>query len=135
MGKIRELVLAAPVLCGADNAGRWQLLNGLGFDYEVRRGGALARNDEDLEVPGNRTAMVFGFASGKHDKKKVAYLKGLLTLAELTHYKSAHGEDRWEEKIKSLREQLAPLEAENPDVSALLTVEEASDVRIMSNWI
>ena len=135
MGKIRDLVIAAPVLCEAENAGRWQLLNQLGFDYEVKRGGVLGRSEDDIKTPGNRISMVFGFTSGKHNKKKAAYLKGLFTLAELTHYKGAHGERDWDGWIEGLKKELGPLEAENPEVAALLTVEEASDVRLMSNWI
>lgn len=135
MGKVRDFCIGLPRACESENPGQWEYINGLAFDAEKKRAqGPLSRQPQDLKEPFLRFQPAFGFTAFKHNKKIAAYAQDLMLLAGLSHYKYGHGESEWDGRIEALKKKLAAQEAEFPSVSALLTVEEASSAKVMSNW-
>jgi hypothetical protein len=130
MSKLRELIEKGPGLCGAKNADRWAKQFLLTFDYELDNPESVfaSANGEDIN---DRLEVLQGlFAANGTTISKVSYWIALLTLAS-SAYALSKGNDGLEFVVKTLAEDLAKKEPENPEFASIMTVQEAST---LGNW-
>lgn len=87
-----EFASAIPRLCESQDAERWGEYNRIVVDYEASKQTPFARNTNDAKDGNNRARCLFAFAAyGFGDDVKTAQCRRLVRLAELSHYKEAHG--------------------------------------------
>lgn len=126
---VKEFIVSLPYLCRAKNASRWSKVNELQYEYELAYPDSVfAKNADDEKDPANRIETAFGFVG---DDKRIAYCKGLLELAFLCHYKNAHGDNRYCDRIKILKEVLLEDESNYPDIMNVMTV---GEVELSEFW-
>ena len=127
MGTIRDLLVKAPILCRAENAGRFSALNALGFDAEKDGGTVFDRNDIDVEKPFNRIQVAFGFTAFPHDVGRAQHCMVLARLYELAHYRDEHGDNSHDGEIADLWATCSEKEAEYPDIAEVMTADAAAE--------
>jgi hypothetical protein len=124
MGAIRDLVIAAPRLCGSADAERWSKVNELVYDYEKANAGSpFSKNANDATDPYNRCKVLFAFTDG--DEKKKEQCKRLFRIAELSHYKNEDGDLSVNTELDALIVEGVYAESENAVIAEVLTVDEA----------
>lgn len=121
---VKELAIKAAELSLAVDADRWADIAAYVWGKELSGGSVYDRRDEDVALPGRRSNVIFGFMAFGCYQEKAKYIKGLLTIAELSHYQKEHGIDATKQ-IAALKSELVKSSGKYPDVDALLTVEQA----------
>jgi hypothetical protein len=123
MSIVRDFVTKLPQACGAKSPA-WGKMNQLAFDHEVAHPVSEFSHAEGQSVE-ERLAPGFGFTVDPLvDQMAANYGRRLLELAAVA-YAASKGEVP-SELVSSLRSKLASREADFPNVSALMTVEQAS---------
>lgn len=118
----KEFFVQLPYLCKAKNADRYSRKNALVWEDEMANpSGVFAKNADDVDDPFNRIAMAYDFEG---DAATIAYCMDLGELLLLSHYQVAHDEDH-KARIGVLWKDLAEMEMDYPEVSKVLSVEQA----------
>ncbi len=112
-----------PRLCHARNASRWERVIELQYDDELADPNSVfARNDLDMEWPGNRLDTAFGFVG---DPGRIDHCRKLAELLILAHYRNEHGEVEWENRINEIAASARASEADYPEIAAEMSVDQA----------
>lgn len=123
----KELVIKAPALCGVPNAARWsRIAEFVWVDEASHPKSVFARTEEDGEKEESRLDPLFGWHADAKDSGKALYINLLLSLLLLRHYVLEHGRSDLMGRASDLEGQVSELEQDYPDVSTLLTVEQAA---------
>lgn len=130
---VREFFIRLPYFCGSDDPEYYSEPNEVWFDHEKRvHGSSMRMQKKYYNDPFKRVRLAFVFTQGKHNVEVTDYCKKLATLCVMAHRQKSHGEIVFDSRIADLVIDLQELEPLYPEVSAVLTVEEAST---NSNWI
>jgi len=130
MSKLRDLIEQGPALCGAKNAARWSKSFLLQFDDELQDPSSVfAARERETVAERLETLWALKQARGI-DELKVEYWGNLITLAALS-YGVSKGIEAMREQQEVFKRILIDQEPQYPDISALMTVQEAST---LGNW-
>jgi hypothetical protein len=127
MSKIRQLLVEAPGWVGLYDADRWAWIAGAAFDKEVLDAESVGARIEGESIPDRlRTVLAWrSFIPSLEGQQIGAYVQNLLVFAALSIDKNqgfAYDEASRENYWKNLKAE----EAKYPQVSKVLTVDEAS---------
>ena len=127
MSKIADFIGSLARLAEIPHAGRIDRQNVLVFHDELKGGTVFDHHPGEKD----RTHVLF---RGFPETPKVAHLKGLVRLLELTHYihENKATDDEVDEAY-ALAERLSITESAYPDIAATMSVEDAATVA--SSWI
>lgn len=123
----KELVMRAPELCGVPNAARWaRIAEFVWVEEATHPKSVFARTEGDEKQEEARLDVLFGWGLLATNSKKTWYIRNLLGLLLVRHYILEHGRSDLMSNAATLEAIVTPEEVNNPDVSALLTVEQAA---------
>lgn len=126
MVNVLAFAMRIPYLCGAEDPERWARLNKMAYDDELDHDKSVyARKISDMETPGRRLRVFFGFTAFKHDQDKAKHCYNLLKIWEISHYEIEHGESGHEKEKQNLIVEAVSDEKKYPDIAEVLTVEQA----------
>jgi hypothetical protein len=121
----KELVMKAPELCGVSNAARWaRIAEFVWVEEATHPKSVFSRSEEDAGDEEARLDVLFGWDPLEGDK--AWYIRSLMNLLMLRHYILEHGRTDLMARAAELEGMVGKAEADYPDVSALLTVEQAA---------
>lgn len=122
----KELVMKAPELCGVPNAARWaRIAEFVWVEEATHPQSVFARSEADAGNEEGRVDVLFGWDK-ENPSSDGTYIRLLLQLLLLRHYILEHGRSDLMDRASALEAKLIPMEMHFPDVSALLTVEQAA---------
>lgn len=133
---MRDFYINVPAVCGAIDEAGISKSNELCFDFESKGiigdqpGSTAFGHDPDDPLRRNRLAFRFDCATPKGQEDR-DYAHMLSDCAILSHRILSHGDDQYIDLRDSLKDQLVKHEPNHPEVSKLLTVDQAI---AMESW-
>lgn len=122
----KQLAIAAPGLCRVPNAARWaRIAEFVWVDEGSHPKSVFSRTEEDAKDEAGRLTPLFGWVQEAADSGKAMYITTLFELLMDRHYVKDHGRNDLMDRAAFLEGYLRPVESKYPDVSALLTVDQA----------
>ena len=127
MSKIRELVVAAPLMVGLYDSKRWSRIAEIAFDEEVVDKDSVGARIEGETIPDRlRTILAWrSFVPSLEGQVIGAYVQNLLVFAALSIDKNS-GREYHASSWENLQANLKTDEPKYPQVSAILSVDDAS---------
>lgn len=128
MSKIRDYFISIPKVCGVSNSEAWGEMNRLAFDHEIANPGSVFSRLDTVSVE-ERLLPAFGFmVCPSVSKDSAEYAIKLATLASMAYGLTKGIGDKLD--VSRLTEEVKMLEPWYPQVSNLLTVDEASTLTV-----
>lgn len=121
--KTRDFFVAMPKLCKAKNAERWAEQIGHAYDVELAGGSAFDKNEADAVDPDNRMECAFAFLADNEGAKEQC--KRLARCIMFSHELDEHGDKSMGPLIEANYNAAKAVEADYPDISALMTADDA----------
>jgi len=118
---VKNLIILAPELCGAFNAKKHAKVAELVWDHEVNHNGFPRVEGESAM---ERIAFLFDWPCINEAKKE--YIRNLVGLNVLAHYRNEHGDNKGPEDAVYIASKLSADESIYPDVASILSVESAA---------